>query len=344
MFAGLTGNDQAKEQLKRLIASGRVPRSLLFAGPEGVGKRLFAFGVAKALMCSSAKGHEGCGQCSICSRITEIIAPPAEKGEEYDRVFFGNHADVGLVVPYKRNLRVGSIRALEREAQFRPYEAPIRLFIINDAEKMNDASANALLKTLEEPADTTYLVLIASRPDSLLPTIRSRSQVIRFTPVQSNAIEALLSRSHGFSAVDARLASKLCGGCIGKAVGMDLAKFKYMRDHLTKAVANSARGRGLAEVLQIAEQLNTAANKDDFELNLAILESLAHDVWLIAAGAGDEAIANVDIAGEIRNIARGLPSGRVAGWLAEIETLRENLKVNINKKIAADDLFMKMAA
>jgi DNA polymerase-3 subunit delta' len=170
MFSGLTGNDQAKGQLKRLIASGRVPRSLLFAGPEGVGKRLFAFGLAKALMCSSGQDHEGCGKCSICARITEIIAPPAEKGDEYDRVFFGNHTDVGLVVPYKRNLRVGSIRALEREAQFRPYEAPIRLFIINDAEKMNDASANALLKTLEEPADTTYLVLIASRPDSLLPT------------------------------------------------------------------------------------------------------------------------------------------------------------------------------
>ncbi len=344
MFSSLTGNDQAKERLKRLIAAGRVPRSLLFAGPEGVGKRLFAFGLAKALMCSAVDDGEGCGGCSICARITEIIAPPAEKGEEYDRVFFGNHTDVGLVVPYKRTLRVGSIRALEREAQFRPYEAPIRLFIINDAEKMNDASANALLKTLEEPADTTHLVLITSRPDSLLPTIRSRSQVIRFTPVQPDAIEALLSRSHGFSAADARLASKLCSGCIGKAVGIDLAKFKQMRDHLLKALANSARRRGLAEVLQIAEQLNTAANKDDFESNLAIVESLAHDIWLLAAGAGDDAIANVDIADDIRNIANGMAPGRVAGWLAEIETLRENLKVNVNKKIATDDLFLKMAA
>jgi hypothetical protein len=125
---------------------------------------------------------------------------------------------------------------------------------------------------------------------------------------------------------------------------MDLEKFKQMRNHLIKAVSNTARGRGLAEALQIAEQLNTAANKDDFELNLSILESLAHDVWLMSAGASDDKIANVDIAADIRNVSTGLSSGRVASWLAEIETLRENLKVNINKKIAADDLFLKMAA
>src|SRR5687767_11940107 len=181
MFADLTGNDTAKGQLKRLIAGGRVPNALLFAGPDCVGKKLFAVELARAFVCGEPVDSEGCGKCSACLRAGEILVPTAEKGEEYDRVFFGQHADVGMVAPFKRNLRVGSIRALEREANFRPYEAAVRFFIVNDADKMNDSAANALLKTLEEPPATTHIVLIASRPDSLLQTIRSRSQMIRFS-------------------------------------------------------------------------------------------------------------------------------------------------------------------
>lgn len=344
MFAELTGNETAKAQLKRLIVGRRVPNALLFAGPEGVGKKLFAVELARAFVCGEPVDGEGCGKCSACLRAGEVVIPNAEKGEEYDRVFFGQHADVGMVVPFKRNLRVGSIRALEREANFRPYEAAVRFFIVNDADKMNDSAANALLKTLEEPPATTHIVLIASRPDSLLQTIRSRSQMIRFSPVAANEIEALLTQKHNLSPDDARLAARVSGGSIGRAVAVDLEKFRVARERLLTIVANAAHGRGRAEMLQIAEQLNDAKNKDDFEENLAILETLIHDIWLAASGWNPDEMANPDIRDEIAGIARGLPQTRPAAWLAEIETMRQNFAVNINRKIATDALFVKMTA
>lgn len=344
MFTELTGNATAKAQLKRLIVGRRVPNALLFAGPEGVGKKLFAVELARAFVCGDPVDSEGCGKCSACLRAGEIVIPNAEKGEEYDRVFFGQHADVGMVVPFKRNLRVGSIRSLEREANFRPYEAAVRFFIINDADKMNDSAANALLKTLEEPPATTHIVLIASRPDSLLQTIRSRSQMIRFSPVLANEIEALLTQKHSFSTDDARLAARVSGGSIGRAVAVDLEQFRSARERLLIIVANAARGRGRAEMLQIAEGLNDAKSKDDFEENLAILETLIHDVWRVASGGNPDELTNSDIRDQIAGIARVLPQSRPAAWLAEIETMRQNFAININRKIATDALFVKMAA
>src|SRR5687767_10869160 len=188
MFNKLAGNDNVKQTLRRLIAGNRVPNSLLFAGDEGVGKFQFALGVAKSFVCTEPTDGEGCGVCSACKRAETFVFSKSEKGEDYDRVFFSEHLDVGVVIPFNRNVRIGAIRALEREANFNPYEASTRFLIVVDAEKMADPAANALLKTLEEPPPTSHIFLITSRPDSLLPTIRSRCQTLRFAPVSCEEI------------------------------------------------------------------------------------------------------------------------------------------------------------
>ncbi len=344
MFESLIGNATVKGQLERLLSAERVPNALLFAGPEGIGKRLFAFELARAFVCGQPNALKPCGNCFACMRVGEIAIPKAEKGEEYDRVFFGSHSDVGLVVPYKRNLRVGSIRALETEANFRPYEARARFFIVDDADKMNDAAANALLKTLEEPPPTSYIILISSRPDRLLQTIRSRTHMIRFSPVDSGEIETLLLQKSNYSNDDAKVAARVSNGSIGRAIGIDIAKFRGARERLISVVDNAASGRGIAEMLQIGEQLNDAKNKDDFEGNLDILESLVHDVWFAASGGHPDEMANFDIRDQIANLANGLSGNRPAAWLNEIEKMRQNFAVNINRKIATDALFTKMAA
>src|SRR5687768_14191771 len=175
MFNRLVGNDNAKHTLKRLIVNDRVPNSLLFAGPEGVGKLQFALGLASTLICKAPDDHDACGVCSACARLAEFVIPePTDKTkDEFRKVFFGGHSDVGKVVPYKRTILVDAIRDLERHANFLPYEAKSRFFIIEEADRMNDEAANALLKTLEEPAPTTHIFLVTARPDSLVPTIRS---------------------------------------------------------------------------------------------------------------------------------------------------------------------------
>src|SRR2546426_9027115 len=193
MFSTLIGNDEVKESLRRLLANGRLPGSLLFTGDEGVGKKLFALELAKALNCRNRQGVEACDECSSCRRISRSTFPPFGKDDDdKNRLIWSEHADVAMVRPYKQIIRVGPMRELEREANFRPFEGAARVFIIEDADYMNEPASNALLKTLEEPQPTSHLVLTTSNPTALLATIRSRCQVIRFAPVGAEQIERFL--------------------------------------------------------------------------------------------------------------------------------------------------------
>lgn len=339
MFDNLIGNSDAKALLQRLAANGRMPQSMLFLGPEGVGKKLFAFEVARMLLCAEG----GCGKCSVCSRIGVFDIPKPEKGEDYDTVFLSGHPDVGLVVPYKRNLRVGAIRELEREAHFRPFEADKRIFVINDADKMNDSSANALLKTLEEPPATAYLILIASRPDSLLQTIRSRCQNIRFAPVSVAEIEKHLNSMGKISPADASLAARVCGGSVGWALALDANWVRQIRDSMVEVIRAGLVTGDISSMLQTSELINDAKNKDRYEDTIAILELLVRDVFALAKGADQASIANADIADCLMDLSIEATTVAIERWLTDLEELQFNYLVNVNRKVATDGLFVKMA-
>jgi len=340
MFEKLIGNNDTKALLQRLAGHGRVPHSLCFAGPEGVGKKLFAFELARLLLCPDG----GCGKCSVCSRIGVFDIPKPEKGEDYDVVFLSDHPDVGMVVPYKRNLRVGAIRELEREAHFRPFEADKRIFIINDADKMNDNAANALLKTLEEPPATTYLILVTSRPDALLQTIRSRCQNIRFAPVASTAIAELLVSTGKFSPDDASLAARVSGGSVGKALALDIDWFRQTRDSMVEVIRAALISGNISSMLQTSEQINDAKNKDRYEDTIAFLELLVRDIFALAKGSDRRTIANADIADSLLKFSGEASTSKIEHWIQEIEELQFNYLVNINRKVATDGLFVKLAS
>lgn len=342
MFKRLIGNEFAAATLRRLIANSRVPNAMMFAGDDGIGKRQFALELTKAFVCKEPTDNQACGVCSACRRVDVFAFPTSDKGEDYDRVFFSEHPDVGMVIPFKRNVRINAIRELEREANFRPYEAQSRFFIIDDADKMNDAASNALLKTLEEPPSTTYIFLITSRPDSMLPTIRSRCQMIRFAPVAGDAIERFLIDDRAFTHDEARLAARLSRGSIGRAVSVNVAQFREMRERMLSVARNAIQTADRAALLRVSEELNDAKNKDRFEENIDILESLIHDVWTLSVSGDAARIANPDLSDELSKLAVTASRSNLPAWLAEIESMRQNFAVNINRKIAADALFMSM--
>lgn len=340
MFDNLIGNENAKLLLTRIAASGRVPNAMLFAGPEGVGKKLFAFEFARLLICK----EEGCGGCPVCTRIGVLDIPKPEKGDDFDKVFLCDHPDVGMVVPYKRNLRVGAIRELEREAYFRPFESAKRVFIVEDAEKMNDSASNALLKTLEEPPETTHLILITSRPDSLLQTIRSRCQTIRFTPVAAEEVEKFLLDTDKFTPEDASLAAQVTGGSVGRALNLDLEWFRLTRDAMLNVLRSAIVTGDVSKMLQTSEQLSDAKNKDVFEDAIGILQSLVRDVFALRSGAELSKLANSDMADDLAKIAANAQTAVIERWTFEIEELLAGLNVNLNRRMAGDALFVKMAA
>src|SRR4029450_641558 len=229
MFDELTGNSRVKAVLKRMLVADRLPGAMLFTGEEGIGKKLFALEIARALNCRTPKNEEACGVCSSCVRIRKLNYPTRDDVDEWTQIIWTDHPDVGLVVAPKRVLRVEQMRQIEKEANFRPFEGKARVFLIDEADKLNEASANALLKVLEEPPRTSYIILLTSRPAMLLPTIRSRCQVIGFSPLSPDEIETHLKRNKLADGPTARLRARAAGGSIGRALAGDIDTFTQQR-------------------------------------------------------------------------------------------------------------------
>ncbi|HEU5132122.1 MAG TPA: DNA polymerase III subunit delta', partial [Pyrinomonadaceae bacterium] len=309
MFDELTGNSRVKAILKRMLVADRLPGAMLFTGEEGIGKRLFALEVARALNCRTPKDGEACGVCSSCTRINTLNYPTRDDPDEWTQIIWTNHPDVGLVVAPRRVLRVEQMRQIEKEANFRPFEGKARVFLIDEADKLNDASANALLKVLEEPPKTSHLILITARPAMLLPTILSRCQMIRFSPLTPAEIESHLVKNK-LDVKTARLRARAAGGSMGRALSGDLVTFTSQRKAMLKVLNALVVSNDRAQLLRSAEQLNEAQYKDEFEERLDVLETLIRDAWMLSLGVETSRIVNEDLSAELKEVAQKLDPGR----------------------------------
>ena len=345
MFDRLVGNQRAKETLLRMLARRRVPGALLFAGEESVGKREFAVELAKSLNCRDPRGVEACDRCPSCRRVPRFAPPPASDDKERGRhIAWSEHPDVGLVRRERAVITVYQAREIERESNYRPQEGRARVFIIDEADRMNDEAANALLKTLEEAAPTSHLVLVSSRPAGLLSTIRSRCQAVRFAPLAAAEIEDYLVKNGKRAGGEARLVARLARGRMGGALELDLDAYREQRDAMLKVAESlAASPPDRARLLRAAEELTDAKRKDDYEPHLDTLSTLLHDAWLLSLDARSE-IVNEDLRERLARVAAGVDNRRATRWLALIEELRARLLVNVNRRVATDALFLSMAA
>lgn len=344
MFDQLIGNERVKKLLARILEAGRLPGALLFTGEEGIGKKLFALEIAKALNCRSPNGVEGCGACPSCVRISRLNYPQSNDSDDWKGIIWTDHPDVGLVNAPKRLLLVEQMRQIEREANFRPYEGRARFFLIEDADKLNDASANALLKVLEEPPHTSHVVLLTSRPAMLLPTIRSRCQMIRFAPLAAEELENYLVKNKLASAAEASIRARIARGSLGRAIEQDFGEYTAQRAAMLRVLQALAVTDDRIQLLKSSEELNSAPQKDEFESRLDILEALIRDAWMLSLGAPTENAVNADLLPQLREISKQLETWRPPRWISQIEEMREQLVVNINRKASTDALFLTMAA
>jgi DNA polymerase-3 subunit delta' len=188
-----------ESQLAAQVMAGEVVHAWLLLGPPGSGKRAVAFAMAAALNCE-IEPLRGCGECSSCMRILR-----------------SRHPDVHHILPEGPLIPVDLIRdTVIPEASRSPFEAHYKIFIIEEAERMNEAAQSALLKTLEEPQPGTIFFLISDQEDDLLDTIRSRCRTLRLEPVSEDRIVGLL-REAGASEPEARLAARVSEGDIERA-------------------------------------------------------------------------------------------------------------------------------
>ncbi|CAN5791520.1 DNA polymerase III subunit delta' [soil metagenome] len=195
---------RAADGLAAQVSSGAPAQAWLLAGPPGSGKRQAAVAIAAAFNCSLEPGR-GCGRCPACARILR-----------------GRHPDVHHIVPEGPLIPVDVIReAIIPEAARSPFEAPYKVFIVEEAERMNPNAQNALLKTLEEPQPDTIFVLTTESEDELLDTVRSRCRMFRLDPVPESRIIELLE-AEGVEGSQARLAARVAEGDYARARSLAL--------------------------------------------------------------------------------------------------------------------------
>lgn len=351
MFSKLIGNTTTSLRLRRMLETSRLPGALLFAGTTGTGKKLFAVELAKALNClAPLEGIEACDHCRACvniGRLPQAMLDGAAQNEKINEtIVWSDHRDVGALIRGGKNvITVKAVRELEREANFRPGEGKRRVFIVDEADRLNEAASNALLKTLEEMSAHAHIFLVTAHPDALLPTIRSRCQVLRFAPLGNAEIEAHLVREKLRAGAEASLVAHLAQGNLALALEMNVDAYRARRDEaLTVLEALSHTPPDRAHLLRHGEELNDAKRKDDYAFSLDALEILTRDVWLLAIGADEARIVNSDVRARLQELASRIPAPQCAAWLARIEELRRRLAFNLNRRIATDALLLSMAA
>lgn len=331
-FTQLIGNEQNKEILRRLLAHGRLSATLIFAGPEGVGKRQFALTLAKAANCQrnppaagSRFAEDSCDQCPACRRIDE-----------------GTYGDVIEVKPDGASIKISQTRGLAAEAHYRPREGRQRFFLIDEADKLREEAANSLLKTLEEPPETSTTILISARPDALLPTIRSRAQRLNFAPLSVAEMEQFLDANYKRPAPDTALLARVTGGRIGQATAIDLSEYRRERRELLELLELVVSGNNRFRIVKAAEYFGKQ-ERAEFERKLGMLMSLVRDVFLLASGEAAEAVTNVDIADRLQSLAEKLGLARVIEWAKKFDELRANLRININRQVATEALLLELS-
>jgi DNA polymerase-3 subunit delta' len=206
ILSEIEGQERAIGILGRALAADRLGHAYLFAGPAGVGKRATALALARACLCAIAPGV-GCGTCPEC-RLIEVGSHPD--------VFVEDLARAQLEKPGASHISIDQMRRVRSQLAMRPVRGPRKIGLVDPADRMTADAQNALLKTLEEPRGRATLVLVAANADALLPTIRSRCQLVRFAPLADDLVTRLLLAG-GVDAEAARSAACLAEGSLDAA-------------------------------------------------------------------------------------------------------------------------------
>lgn len=329
-FRDIAGHDRLKELIARAAMRGTLPPSLIFAGPAGVGKAMMALALAQFVNCLSPAGEDACGECASCRRIVR-----------------GVHADVLRIEPGENgSIKIDEIRGAIERAAYRPFEGRRRVVIIDDAEQMVNAAQDALLKTLEEPPNASTFVLVTSMPDTLLPTIRSRCQRLRFGRLSPADVADMLMQRHEYTEADAHAAASLSDGSVGRALeggSEDFVEARSAALQLLETVADEPPpARRIMGAMGLPGATKGKADRDALGQSLRALSSILRDLGALGAQADDRALANTDLRPKLQRLLRSYDAGRTLRAFAAVDRALNALDRNGSPKIVADWLSFQL--
>lgn len=324
--ADILGHRAVLERLWGAANNGTLHHAYLFEGPRGVGKHTVAVRLAMAVNCTGDGDVRPCGACSTCKRIAA-----------------GNHPDIIEVGPDPERktpvIAVEQVREVVRQAGYHRFDARRRVFIVDPAEAMQDAAANALLKTLEEPVPGTGFILIANHASALLPTIVSRCQRVRFSSVEVDALAEWLRKRR----VDQPLAlARASMGCPGRALELasgGMADRTKRRDALVNVLEGELDG-----VFDFSQKLTRGQRQEWMPKAVAVVEvveDLLRDVSVRGSGA-DVPLLNADRSDLVDAWTRALWPTGARRCVTAVEEAREGIERNIHGRLLLDSLLTRV--
>ena len=314
------GHTWAIDLMKRQHQAARTPQSVLVTGPLNVGKSTLAKYVAQYLNCTG--NEKPCGTCRSCRKVVS-----------------GNHPDVRIIDDDGHTLKIDRIRELQHELSLSPVEGEYRVAVLCHFEQATGSAANALLKTLEEPASQVVIILTAPDPGSLLPTIVSRCQIVSLRPLPLDQVATALQERWLQSAQQAELLAQLSAGRLGWAVNAITDETFMSRRNQHFENFKDLLHMHQAERMDYARDLSrdTQAMREAMVLWL----TLWRDVLLLSSGAQTK-IVNLDWSDSLQHIAGYSSLAQAKEMVARLQRALLNLDRNVNPRLNLEVALLKL--
>jgi DNA polymerase-3 subunit delta' len=313
-FSRITGHDRQKQMLSTLVEREMLPHALLLAGPVGIGKRSLTVEFVRNLFCQEKRA---CGSCHPCRSLAS-----------------GQHPDFTILTG-EQSIKIDELRAIRKDVYEPPYEASLRVVLIDNAEMMTREAANALLKTLEEPPPSNLFVLVSAREQEIPLTIRSRCMRIGFGPLRRDAVAAYFEETLGMEKEQAALFADLGNGSI--AAGLfwrDEENFR-MRRRIAEIVTGEKKG--FTQAALVAEGMTTRGKEMHF---LFFLLSFLRDIWWLDNTGDPSGIANSDLEDILMRKNWG---ARLESMVERVQEPMRTLRYNVNRWVTMEVLMADIA-
>lgn len=324
-FEAIIGHEEVVRHLLTAIENDRVSHAYLFTGEKGSGKKMMADAFAMALECRDRSGPEPCLMCPSCRKAADH-----------------NHPDILYVTHEKPNLiSVDEVRAqLVGTAEIRPYESRWKVYIVDEAEKMNPAAQNAILKTIEEPPSYVVILLLSENPDILLPTIRSRVVTLPLLPVSDSKVEDFLKEEEHVPDYEARILAAFARGNIGRAhLAASDDEFSKRKEKTLALIRNihEMDTAGLKEAVRLMKE-----DEEHIGEVMDLIRMWFRDVLYFKAAADIDQLVFSGEIGTIRAQAKASSYGDLQEIISAADRTEDRLRANVNFELAMELLLFEM--
>ena len=321
-WENLFGHTTTIDYLKKNIAEQKFPHAVIFSGAEGIGKRLAAEICAAALLCENQIDGSPCGTCENCRLVAARSHPD----------FYVVEAEETKTT---RNIKIGQIRALQSEVSLRPINSARRVVIIDGAELMNNAAANCLLKTIEEPPSQTIFILLTANRSSLLMTIRSRCMTIKFDKLAATEIRDVLI-TRGVDGQEAGRLAVIAGGSFGRALKLKDSDGLQLRETALDTLEKISRAELSTEDIFTKGAEISEWSRDKFADFLTHMQKFLRDISF----ADTLEPYNPDLVSRLSKIK--IPERKIFPMIETGAEFHRRLKSNANLRLLAEAYLLRL--